>query len=124
MAASPSIRIDGVREAARVLERLGVGVEDLRAAFGRISSEALPVYQRHTPVRTGRLRGDYRAARTKNRAVLYLGRTSVPYAGPINYGWAARGIEPANFIARGDIEMGPKAMDAIEAELNRLITTL
>jgi hypothetical protein len=124
VATGGDIQVTGVREAARDLERLGVRVEDLRAAFGRISSEALPVYRGFTPVRTGRLRGDYRPARTKNRAVLYVGRTSVPYAGPINYGWAARNIEPANFVARGDEVMGPRAVDAIEAELNYLITTV
>lgn len=124
MAAGSDIQLTGVREAARDLERLGVRVEDLRAAFDRISSEALPVYQGFTPLRTGRLRGDFRPARTKNRAALYVGRTSVPYAGPINYGWAARTIAPANFIARGDEVMGPRAVDAIEAELNHLITTI
>ena len=124
MARDTSVRIDGVRQAARDLERLGVRVEDLRAAFGRISSEALPIYQGFTPVRSGRLRGDYRPAKTKNRAVLYVGRTSVPYAGPLNYGWSRRNIAPANFIARGDEVMGPKAVDAIEAELNYLITTI
>lgn len=124
MATGSDIQLTGVREAARDLERLGVRVEDLRAAFGRISSEALPVYQGFTPHRTGRLRGDFRPARTKNRAVLYVGRASVPYAGPINYGWAARNIAPANFIARGDEVMGPRAVEAIEAELNYLITTI
>lgn len=124
MAVQGDVRLSGVRQAARDLERLGVSVEDLKAAFGRISAEAMPVYQGFTPWRTGRLRGDYRAARTKNRAVLYVGRASVPYAGPINYGWAKRNIAPANFIAKGDEVMGPRAVDAIEAELNRLIATI
>ena len=124
MANRPDIQITGVREAARDLERLGVRVEDLKAAFGRISAEALPVYRGFTPVRTGRLRGNYRQGRTKNRAVLYVGGASVPYAGPIQYGWAARNIQGAHFIEKGDEAMGPRAVDAIEAELNYLITTI
>lgn len=118
------IRIEGLSRAVRQLESFGVGLEDLRSAFARIASEAVPTYQRFTPVRSGRLRGDYRTARTKNRAVLYVGRAAVPYAKPINYGWPARNITGANFVAKGDAVEAPRALAAIEDDINRLIRSM
>lgn len=122
MAAGVDIKVEGLSRVVRDLERLGVDLEDLRDAFSRIAREATPTYQRFTPVRSGALRGSYRPARTKNRAVLYVGRAAVPYARVINYGFPRRGIRAANFVALGDAVETPKALDAIEADINRLIT--
>lgn len=124
MTTGSDIRVEGLSAAVRQLVALGVDLEDLRAAFTRIASEAVPTYQRFTPVRSGRLRGDYRTAQTKNRAVLYVGRASVPYARVINYGFPRRGISAANFVAKGDVVQAPKALDAIEADINRLIRSM
>lgn len=124
MAAGSDLRVEGLARAVRQLEGLGVDLADLRDAFSQIATDATPTYQRFTPVRTGRLRGDYRAARTKNRAVLYVGRASVPYARPINYGRPARGIQAADFVAKGDAIEGPKALAAIESSIDRLIRSM
>lgn len=136
MATGSDIRVEGLSRAVRDLARLGVDLEDLRAAFARIAAEAVPTYQRFTPRRSGRLRGDYRTGRTANRAVLYVGRASVPYAAAINYGrgssassWkhgrravGMRGtFAGANFVAKGDAVETPRALTAIEADIDRLI---
>lgn len=137
MATGSDVRVEGLSRAVRDLARLGVDLEDLRGAFSRIAVEAVPTYQRFTPRRSGRLRGDFRAARTANRAVLYVGRASVPYAKAINYGWGSgatgyrhgkranpnlRGSYPgANFVAKGDAVETPRAWAAIEADIDRLI---
>lgn len=140
MATGSDIRVEGLSRAVRDLARLGVDLEDLRAAFSRIAAEAVPTYQRFTPRRSGRLRGDYRMGRTANRVVLYVGRASVPYAAAINYGWGSsasswkhgrrsvaragllRGtFAGADFVARGDAVETPRALTAIEADIDRLI---
>lgn len=118
---SGSIRVTGVRQVVRALEAVGLEVDDLKDAFSTIAAEGARAVQRHTPVKSGRLRGDVRGNRAKSKAVVTAGRASVPYAGPINYGWPARGIEAAGFMQAGDAEMAPKALDALEAELNRQI---
>lgn len=122
--AGTDIRVHGLAAAVRELERLGVDLQDLKAAFAKIADEAVPNYQRFTPVRSGRLRGNYRASKTKNRVALLVGSGSVPYAKPINYGWPARNIRAADFVAKGDQVTTPKAIEAIEAEINRLIQTM
>lgn len=118
------VQIEGLSRVVRNLERMGVEVADLRDAFGRIAEQVKPDYQAATPVRTGRLRGDYRASKAKGKANLYVGRASIPYAGPINYGWPARNIAPRNFIERGDATAAPKASRSLEEEISRLVSEL
>lgn len=124
--AAPAIgvRVEGLTKVVRGLQQMGVEVEDLKDAWGRIAEEVKPDYQRVTPYRTGRLRGDYRTSKAKGKANLYVGRASVPYAGPINYGWAKRNIAPANFVQRGDVTAAPKASRSLEEEISRLVARL
>lgn len=124
MAGQSSVRVEGLERAIRQLEGFGVALTDLKDAFAQIAREAIPTYQQRTPVRSGTLRGDYRAGRTKNRVVLYVGRASVPYARVINYGWPARNIRAADFVAKGDAIEGPKALAAIETSIDRLIRSM
>ena len=80
------LRISGLRETVRKLERLGVDVQDLKEAFGKISREVASEAQGLVRVKTGALQRTIRPARTKNKAVVRAGNgTSVPYAGVINY---------------------------------------
>ena len=118
---SGSLSITGVRQVIRALEQIGLEAEDLKAAFSHIAAEGARAIQGFTPVKSGRLRGDVRGNRAKSKAVVAAGRAAVPYAGPINYGWAKRGIEPANFMQKGDALMAPRALQELEAELNRQI---
>ena len=98
MARSSGVQITGLREAVRDLQKLGVSVEDLKAAFGAISDQVVSEATRIVPTESGRLAGSIRPARTKNKAVVRAGSASVPYAGVINYGWPSRGIEGTGFL--------------------------
>lgn len=119
------VKVEGLSRVVRDLQKLGVEVDDLKDAMARIAEEVKPDYQRVTPRgETGRLRGDFRTGKAKGKAVLYVGRASVPYAGPINYGWPARNIAPANFIAKGDETAAPKAHASLEDAISDLVSTL
>lgn len=131
MASATGIRVEGLSRVVRDLQKFGVEVEDLKDAMARLAEQVKPDYQRFTPVGTapsskapGRLRGDFRTGKAKGKAVLYVGRASIPYAGPINYGWPARNIRPANFIAKGDQIAAPKAHASLEDAISDLITNL
>lgn len=51
------------------------------------------------PVQSGALRGTIRAEKERDGAWrVTAGSFLVPYAGPIHYGWRARGIEPQPFL--------------------------
>lgn len=114
-------RVDGLNQVVRALQEIGLQVEDLKGAFSPIAAEGARVAARLAPRRTGRLAGDVRGNRAKSKAVVTVGRASLPYAGAINYGWRAHGIEPSLFMQRADSEMRPFALSRLEDEINRQI---
>lgn len=121
MAAATGVRVTGLTSVVRALQRLGISVDDLKDAFSKIAAEGAQRAAHHAPRKSGRLAGDVRGNRAKSKAVITAGRASVPYAGPIEYGWARRNIEPTLFLQKADEEMQPKALQLLEADINRLI---
>lgn len=118
------VRVQGLDRVVRDLKRLGVEVEDLRAAFTKIGQEAVPIYQAVTPRKTGRLAGSYRASRARNKAVLYVGSAAVPYAAAIQYGYPARNIAARRYVEQGDRVAAPQVTATLDEEVTRLIQRL
>lgn len=116
-----SIRVDGLAAVVTALLAVGLEVEDLKEAFSRIARFGAAAAARHAPRRTGRLAGDIRGNRARSKAVITAGRVAVPYAGPINYGWAAHGIEPSGFMQKADRELEPYAVTALVSDINSKI---
>lgn len=115
-------KVEGLNKLTRDLQALGLDVDDLKDAFSAIAAEGAELAARYAPRRTGTLAGSVRGNRAKNKAVVSAGRARVPYAGPINYGWPARGIAAAGFMQKADQAMQPKALAQLEIEINRAIT--
>jgi hypothetical protein len=116
-----SVQVRGLGEMVAGLESLGVEVEDLKDGFEEIARQGSVLAARYAPKRSGRLAGDIRGNRARSKAVITAGRASVPYAGPINYGWARRGIKPALFMQRADQELQPYALRRLEQDINSKI---
>lgn len=91
-ARGPVVTVDGARQLRRALAGTATGLDDLKAAHGDAARTVADTAQPATPWRTGRLAGTVRASGTKTAAVVRAGSAAVPYAGPIHYGWPARGI--------------------------------
>jgi len=91
------IRVRGARNLRRTLRRAGDDLGNLRALHsqvaGVVAREARP------PRRTGALGGSVRPAGTKTAAIVRAGFASVPYAGPIHWGWPARNITAQPFLS-------------------------
>lgn len=121
MADRSGFRVEGLTSVVRALQAMGLDVEDLKDAFSEIASEGARAAASFAPVRTGRLASNIRGNRAKSKAVVAAGRASVPYAGPINYGWATRGIAPSGFMQAADRAMQPRAIQTLEDEVNRKI---
>jgi hypothetical protein len=115
------VRVEGLTKVTRALKGLGLDVDDLKDAFATIADEAVERVKRYVPHRSGRLAGDVRGNRAQSKAVVRAGRASIPYAGPVNYGWPARGIEPAEYMQKGDQEMQPIAVRRLEEEIEHRI---
>lgn len=121
MAATGGFHVQGLNEVVRDLVKMGVEVDDLKDAFAKIADEAAQAASSFAPKRSGRLAADVRGNRAKSKAVVTAGRSSIPYAGAINYGWPARGIEATNFMQRADQAMQTRAVDLLEDEINQKI---
>lgn len=121
MADRVGFKVEGLSSVVRSLQRLGLDVDDLKDAFASIAQEGAQRAAQHAPRRSGRLAGDIRGNRAKSKAVIAAGRSSVPYAGAINYGWPKRGIAPSGFMQKADEEMQPVAIQRLEDEINRKI---
>ena len=116
-----AIRVTGLRETVRRLERMGVDAADLKTAFRQISDEVVREAVGIVPTVTGTLAGSIRPGNTKNKAVVRAGRATAPYAGVINYGWPSRGIAATEFLT-GPANKDPAAkVRTIERNLDALI---
>ncbi len=115
------VRIDGLNELVRDLEKAGVQVADLRAAFGDIAQEARTLAAGFAPRRSGRLVSSIRASTGKNYATVRAGGSRVPYAAPINYGWAKRNIQGAGFMQKADVAIRPRVLRDVLVAVDRLL---
>lgn len=110
------VYIEGLRETVRALEKAGVDVEEMKDVMGAIADEAAGVMRDFVPRgRTGKLSASTRGNRAKGKALVTVGKARVPYAQPINYGWAKRNIKPANFTGKTDEVMDTRAADMLAA---------
>ena len=114
-------KVTGLNQVVRALVAMGVDVGDLKHPFSRIATEGADRAAAHSPKRSGRLARDIRGNRAKSKAVVTAGRKSIPYAGPINYGWPARNITASGFMQKADEEMRPRAVQILEDDINSKI---
>jgi hypothetical protein len=94
-----TVRVDGLDRLVSTMRKAGRDLGDLKeanAAAGRIVAASAVG---RAPRRSGALAGSIRASRQARRAQVVAGRASVPYAGPIHWGWPARGIGANPFLS-------------------------
>ena len=95
------IRADvlGLREVQRDLRKLGDDTKTELKDTHKAAAEVVVLgAKRLVPYRTGRLADSIRALATNTSGRVRAGSASVPYAGPIHFGWPARRIAPQPFI--------------------------
>lgn len=121
MARTSGYQVEGLNQVVRALQELGVETDDLKEAFSTIAAEGGRVMAGFVPQRSGRLASSVRGNRAKSKAVVTVGRASIPYAGAIQWGWPKRGIRPSGFFEKTDAVMSPRALQMLETEINRII---
>lgn len=102
-----AVRVEGLPELRRALRKLQVDLSDLKAANAAVATYVAAAAAGRAPRRTGRLSSSIRGNKALSRATVRAGGAAVPYAGPIHWGWPARGIEGRPFI--------PEAAQATES---------
>lgn len=92
-------RIEGLYEVQRQLSKLGADAKNEMKPAHLASAELVVMNARPmAPVLTGALQQSLRAFARQRAGVVRAGNASVPYAGPIVFGWPARAIKPNPFI--------------------------
>lgn len=121
MAANAGVRVEGLRDIVKQMQRAGVALDDLKDVFGEIAATAAQEMQSNTPSDSGRLRASVRGSRAKDRAVVTAGRARVKYAGPIFYGWPKRNIRGSRTIERTDAAMETRLVPMLEDGLQAIL---
>ena len=117
------VKVEGLRQTVRSLERFGVDVADLKAAFKRIGNMVVREAVSLTPTLTGRLAASIRASNTKNKSEVRAGSAKVVYAGVQHYG-GYNNIEPHPFLTKAVDRNETKTVQVLEHELKSLIRSL
>jgi len=99
MVDSATVKVDGLPRLRRALRDAGREVADLKAANAAAAALVAAAAAARAPRRSGRLAATLRGNRAVGRATVLAGGASVPYAAPIHWGWAARGIEAQPFVS-------------------------
>jgi len=73
------------------------------------------------PVRTGRLRASVRVLASQRRGQVAAGKKSVPYAGPIHFGWRAHNIAPNPFLYKALDKRRNEVIRSYERSVDKVV---
>lgn len=125
--AQAAIQVEGMRRARSQMRAAGEDLSDLRELHKRLADDVADTAKTKVPVRSGRLRNSLRGSGTKTMARVRAGNnrksgpTSVPYAGPIHFGWARRGIRPQPFLYEALDDRRQEVIDAYNNEVRAML---
>ncbi|MFN9108681.1 MAG: HK97 gp10 family phage protein [Bacteroidota bacterium] len=97
------IKVQGLKQVNRALQAIGAPKDEIKAAGKEAGNIVANEARGLAPVRSGRLRDSIRAKGNPNGSVTVeagnnrSGRTGVPYANPIHWGWF---YDKKNFIKK------------------------
>lgn len=116
--ADVGVSIDGLNKLRRGLNKLDEAAkQDFKLAGYNAAQIVVDEAKRLVPVRSGKLAKSIRAAKVQSGGKVYAGRASVPYAGPIHFGWANRNIRPNPFLYDAADRRINEVMDAYLAQI-------
>jgi len=92
-------QIEGLREVQKALRDMGGDLlNEMKSTHLKAAEIVVEGAKRIAPVRTGRMAASIRAAAVRTGGRVRVGNASVPYAGPIHFGWPERRIKPQPFV--------------------------
>jgi phage gpG-like protein len=101
MSQDVTFRVEGLNKLLKALEQLDQEAKQNFRAAGKWAGEEVAKTARGiVPVGTGRLQKSIKGVATARGAKVRAGRSAVPYAGPIHFGWGRRNIFPQPFLYR------------------------
>jgi hypothetical protein len=114
-----AIKVSGGPKLRRTLKQAGVSLEDLKEV--NIAVANMVAARSVAPYRSGKLKSTVRPSRAVSRARIMVGKKAVPYAGPIHWGWRARGIKADPFVSKAAQDSEPLWVQMYVNGVNRVI---
>ena len=115
------VRVEGARELRRTLKDASHSLDNLKDAHAAAGAIVVPEAKAGAPVVSGRLAGSVRSTGTQTAAVVRAGYASVPYAAPIHWGWAKRGIKARPFISQAAVRTQPRWLEAYHKAVQHIL---
>jgi hypothetical protein len=103
----PGVEVEGLNRFVSTWRRAGADMADFKDANQRAGTIVVSAANLRVPRRTGALASSIRSARQVKKAVVYYGKASVPYAGPIHWGWPSHHIRAQPFVTDAAQETEP-----------------
>lgn len=118
------VRIDGARQLRATMRRAGTDMRELRETHAAAARVVAGRASATAPRRSGRLAGTIRPGATQTQALVRAGFGRVPYAGPIHWGWPARGIRAQPFLADAAQATEPAWVELYGRRIEQIIDTI
>jgi hypothetical protein len=113
--------VEGLSRFVSTMRRAGAELQDFKDANARAGNVIIGAARSRVPFRSGALAGSMRTARQARRVVVMAGRASVPYAGPIHWGWPARNISANPFLSNAAVESQPRWLTGYDSDLKKIV---
>lgn len=121
----PIYQVEGGRELRRTLRAAGNDLQDLKDVHGKVAGLVTTASKPRAPRVTGRLAASGRPGATKTAAIIRYGNnTSIPYAGPIHFGWKARHIAAHPWATQTARDTEPTWTRMYEDAVDRVLATI
>lgn len=116
-----TIRVEGLAQLRTKLKALDGGLDGLLKSVNLEAANLVKdAAKARAPKRTGRLAASIRASGTKTQAVVRVGGSQIPYAGPIHFGWAKHNIKPQPFLFDALDDRRPEVIARYELGIAKL----
>ena len=121
------IKVEGLKGLQRQLSQ--AADKDMQKRIRKANKDAASIVSDEAknivPVRTGALRKSIGARGTNKAATVKAGTAArVPYAGPVHFGWRARGIEPQPFLYEALGDKWREVYTQYDEQLSELVNEL
>ena len=119
--ADKALYVVGQKRFVQTMRKAGADMQELKEVNRRAADIAKPEAVARAPRgKTGRLAGSIRAGATQKAGIIRAGRKTVPYAGPINYGWPARNTFVNDAVASTESQWAKEYETFVKKTMNQI----
>lgn len=120
------IQIQGAKELAKSLRKAGADMQNLKAENKKAADVVKPAAQTNVDAysRSGRLRDSVRTGATQQMGIIRAGKKSVPYAGPIEFGWTKHNIKAHYSLVDAAHDTEPLWVEIYRDAVNKILNQI